>query len=123
MPISQREAAKQWGKSRATIQRHIAAGKLSATRDADGNNTLDPAELQRLYGPPKVASTAPLDTPPVPGEPEAIYRHNKELMQAQIDLLKAENVALKANLTDLREAMQRLPYHSPRRSWWPWSKA
>lgn len=112
MPISQREAAKQWGKSRATIQRHIAAGKLSATRDTDGNHTLDPAELQRLYGPPKSASIAPLDTPPVPGG-DAL----------ELAALRAENAALKANLTDLREAMQRLTYQPFRRSWWPWGKA
>lgn len=111
MPISQREAARQWGKSRATIQRHIAAGKLSATRDADGNTVLDPAELQRLYGPPKAASIAPLDTPPGPGG-DAL----------ELAALRAENAALKANLTDLREAMQRLTYQPPRRGWWPFRR-
>lgn len=113
MPISQREAAKKWGKSRATIQRHIAAGKLSATRDAEGNHVLDPAELQRLYGPPKVASMVPLDTPPGPGG-DAL----------ELAALRAENAALKANLADLRDAMQRLTHQpAPRRGWWPWGKA
>lgn len=117
MPISQREAAKRWGVSRATIQRHIAAGKLSAARDADGKHVLDPAEMQRLYGPPKSDSTAPLDTPPVPVASDAV----------ELAVLRAENAALKANLADLREAMQRLTHDGGpargRRGWWPWGKA
>jgi excisionase family DNA binding protein len=116
MPISQREAAKQWGMSRATIQRHIAAGKLSATRDNNGKHVIDPAEMQRLYGPPKSDSIAPLDTPPVPVASDTV----------ELAVLRAENAALKANLADLRDAMQRLTHEggpARNRRWWPWGKA
>lgn len=116
MPISQREAAKRWGMSRATIQRHIKAGKLSASRDDAGRHVLDPAEMQRLYGPPKLDSIAPLDTP---------------IESAELVVLKAENGYLKtllaekdAHIEDLRQAL-RLGHDkpAPSRRWWPWDKA
>lgn len=115
MPMSQREAARAWGMSRATIQRHIAAGKLSATRDGDGKYVLDPAELQRVYGPPKADPMEPIDTPHEPVAADVV----------ELAVLRAENAALRANLADLRDAMQRLTHDggpARGRRWWPWSK-
>jgi hypothetical protein len=43
------QAAKATGKSKPTIARAIKAGKLSATRAADGSYAIDPAELTRVY--------------------------------------------------------------------------
>ena len=43
------EAARLTGKSRTTIQRAIKSGKLSAPKDEDGNYSIDPAELHRVY--------------------------------------------------------------------------
>lgn len=43
------EAARLTGKSRTTIQRAIKSGKISAPKDEDGNYSIDPAELHRVY--------------------------------------------------------------------------
>jgi len=43
------EAARLTGKSRTTIQRAIKSGKISAPKDEDGNYSIDPAELNRVY--------------------------------------------------------------------------
>jgi len=51
--FSMGEAARQAGVSKATIHRHIKAGKLSAVRKDDGSYSIDPAELFRVYPPTK----------------------------------------------------------------------
>lgn len=45
------EAAKRTGLSKPTVQRAIKSGKLSALRNEDGSYSIDPAELERVYGP------------------------------------------------------------------------
>jgi excisionase family DNA binding protein len=45
------EAAKRTGLSKPTIQRAIKSGKLSALRNEDGSYSIDPAEVERVYGP------------------------------------------------------------------------
>jgi predicted transcriptional regulator len=49
MAITIQEIQKQWGISRATVYKHIKAGKLS--RLADGH--VDLSEVLRVYGEPK----------------------------------------------------------------------
>ena len=48
VPIT--EAVQLTGKSDKTLYRHISQGKLSATRNAQGQKVVDVAELQRVYG-------------------------------------------------------------------------
>jgi hypothetical protein len=47
--LSPSRAAKVAGVGKATIQRAIKAGKLSATRQENGSFLIDPAELARVY--------------------------------------------------------------------------
>lgn len=49
MYTSLSEAAKATGKSRASIQRAIKSGKISASKDEQGNYAIQPAELHRVY--------------------------------------------------------------------------
>jgi predicted site-specific integrase-resolvase len=42
-------AAKATGKSRATIQRAIKNGKISARKNESGQYEIDPAEILRVY--------------------------------------------------------------------------
>lgn len=116
MALSQREAARIWGVSRASIQRAIAAGELSLTAD----KLIDPAELLRVFGPAHSRPSEPLVPPPEPPAQDP----------AQLAALRAENAALRellgakdANLADLRAQVQLLTYHkAPRRSWWPFGR-
>jgi excisionase family DNA binding protein len=56
MPYTLGEAAKHTGLSKPTIQRAIKNGRLSATRNENGSYSIDPAELERVYGPLPVTS-------------------------------------------------------------------
>lgn len=92
-PLSQREAARSWGVSRASMQRAIKAGKLSLTAD----KLIDPAEMVRVFGEPS-RPNEPLGSTPEPVE-----------LLARIERLEAERTGLlgvidaqKANLADLR---------------------
>jgi len=44
-------AAKATGVSKSTIYRAVKSGKLSASRNADDEYEIDPAELHRVYEP------------------------------------------------------------------------
>ena len=43
------EAAKATGKNKATIQRAIKSGKISASKNENGTYEIDPSELHRVY--------------------------------------------------------------------------
>src|SRR3982751_4383056 len=49
--LSVRDAAKLTGRDRSTLTRAIEKGRLSAARDDVGRFLLDPAELERVFGP------------------------------------------------------------------------
>jgi predicted site-specific integrase-resolvase len=48
--LSKMAAAKAAGISRPTLYRHIKQGKVSVTRDGDGNSCVDESEIFRAYG-------------------------------------------------------------------------
>ena len=50
MLVHIQEAAKLAGKSRKTLYRHIASGKLSVTRHSEGVTQVETSELLRVYG-------------------------------------------------------------------------
>lgn len=109
--LSQREAARLWGVSRATIQRYVKAGKLSLTPDKN----IDKAELVRVFGEPVSRTSA---GPMMPDE-SGVSRSN-------LDLLKTENEGLRtllaekdARIQDLQRTVT-LIEHRRRRRWWPW---
>lgn len=52
------QAAIATGKSKSTISRAVDAGRISATRNADGSFTIEAVELHRVF-PPKPATVAP----------------------------------------------------------------
>ena len=100
--VSVSEAAQLVGKSRRTIQRDIAAGKLSK---CDNDKKLDTSELLRVYG---SLLNAPNDadknehmtqdvTPSIPP--------NVAEMRIRLAALEAENAALKDHLGSLKQAM------------------
>jgi excisionase family DNA binding protein len=54
------EAAKKAGVSRAAIYKAIKAGRLSATKDDNGNYQIDAAELFRVFQPSNAEVTQPV---------------------------------------------------------------
>lgn len=115
--LSQREAARRWGVSRATIQRHLSSGKLSRTTDKG----IDPAEMARVFGePPGRPGAGPIS----PGE-SGVSRPDVSSLEAEIAGLRALLNEKDARIADLRQTIQ-LIEHQPGqgrgRSWWPWKK-
>lgn len=84
--LSLREAAEQTGVSKSTIFRAIKSGRLSASRDDDGNFSIDPAELFRVYpqGAKEVAPERP--TQPEMGQDATTdLRIRNATLQAELD--------------------------------------
>jgi hypothetical protein len=130
MEMSQREAARQWGLSRAYIQRAIKSGKVSTTRDGK----IEVSEMVRAFGepkpttePPKSGSAEPLGAPPEPGEGTANLADLADL-KALLASRDREIELLQKNLDDLRgvvrllsheKAAQATPEPPKPRRWWP----
>lgn len=130
MELSQREAARQWGLSRAYIQRAIKSGKVSATSDGK----IDVSEMVRAFGepkpevdPPQSGSGKPLGATPEPGEGTVDLATLADL-KAQLASRDREIELLQKNLDDLRgvvrllsheKAAQATPEPPKPRRWWP----
>lgn len=50
MHLSLQQAAQQTGRNRTSILRAIKRGEITGSKDAEGNWTVDAAELSRVYG-------------------------------------------------------------------------
>ena len=84
MPYSVAEAAEAIGKSKTTVLRAIAAGRISALRDDAGAFQIEPAELHRHFGPPPPAAEQALQH----GAP------HREDFSARLAAAEAENAAM-----------------------------
>lgn len=119
-------AAKATGKSKTTIQRAIAKGTISATKDDSGSYSIDPSELHRVFPkvtPETVSSDPQLDTTrPQDETPE---------LRAKIEVLEALLIREREALDEVREdrdawkqqASALLGAPSKPRSWWPWRRS
>lgn len=120
------KAASATGKNKATIQRAIKSGKISAIKNSYGTYEIDPSELHRVY----------------PAATQIVAQHNTsnetqrsenydEAMQLKMNLLEAERARerdqLQSTIDDLRTRLDRseeritalLPAPA-KRSWLPW---
>lgn len=122
------KAAAATGKNKATIQRAIKSGKISAVKNSSGAYEIDPSELHRVY--------------PVTAQPVAQHNISNdaqrtdlggEKLQLKIELLEAERdrerVQLQSTIDDLRARLDRsedrvtalLPPPT-KHSWRPWKR-
>ena len=121
--VSVSEAAQLVGKSRRTIQRDIAAGKLSK---CDNGKKLDTSELMRVYGsllnaPNDADKNAHMTQDVAPNIPPDVAE-----MRIRLAALEAENAALKDHLGSLKQAMLLLEHKeqqastetTQQRKWW-----
>lgn len=120
--VSISEAARLTRKSRKTIQRYVADGRISMSQHVAGSKGIDVAELIRVFGdlsqPLSALShetVSQSDAPPVPPDVTAILAQ----LQAENVLLKAQLEAKDANLADLRQSLRLLENSTPvKRRWW-----
>ncbi|MCX7568340.1 hypothetical protein OS189_18540 [Sulfitobacter sp. F26169L] len=120
------QAASTTGKNKATIQRAIKSGKISAIKNSSGAYEIDPSELHRIF-PATAKRVAQHDKCNDTQHPQ---KHD-ETMQAKLNFIEAERdrerEQLQATIDDLRTRLDRseeritalLPAPK-KRSWWPW---
>ena len=116
-------AAMATGKTKTTIQRAIAGGRVSAEKLSGGGYSIDPSELHRVFPMVKsdtVSRDPQMDTARPPDEtPE---------LRAKIETLEALLAREREALDDLRadrdawkqQATALLAAPPKRRGWWPW---
>jgi|OM-RGC.v1.020918128 hypothetical protein len=98
--LSPNDAAKRVGKSKTTILRAIKNGRLSATRDDNGNHQIDPSELARVFG---GGAGAPVRAPEH-GAPRT--GANVPSGAGEIDLLKVRLEAAEQTIEDRDRELQ-----------------
>ena len=120
------KAAVATGKNKATIQRAIKSGKISAGKNSSGTYEIDPSELHRVYP----ATTQRVAHQNINNGTQHPDKHD-ETMQLKLALLEAERERerdqLQATIDDLRTRLDRseeritalLPAPK-KRSWMPW---
>jgi hypothetical protein len=120
------KAAVATGKNKATIQRAIKSGKISAIKNSSGAYEIDPSELHRVY-----PATAQLVAQHDISNDTQHADKNSETVNFKLNLLEAERERerdqLQATIDDLRVRLDRseeritalLPAPK-KRSWWPW---
>ena len=96
------EAAKIVGKGRSTLYRLMCSGKLSYALDANGQRTIDPAELFRVF-PDSVPDETPRDTAQEesqqsPNVPLAVL----EMLQTELTAAREREEWLKGQIAELQ---------------------
>jgi hypothetical protein len=97
MPYSLSQAAEAVGMNRSSILRAIKAGKISASKDEQGEWQIEPAELHRVYPAPTPATT-----------------HTDELiaeLRARLDDMRAALATAERNAETWRVAFDREQAH------------
>jgi hypothetical protein len=124
MPYTLAEASKATGTNKTTILRAIKSGKITGTKNEQGEWLVEPAELHRVYPPVDVGSGRS-DARTTATQRDATP--SAAVLEAEIAGLKAMAELLRGQLDDIREdrdrwhsqaeAAQRLLQHD-RRPWW-----
>jgi excisionase family DNA binding protein len=133
MALSAKEAAEQVGMSRQGIMKAIHQGKISATKDLNGQWQIEPVELFRVYAP--VSSTQPDATSSTQHTPQdatatdPLARENELLwkmiadkddviadLRARLDVEAEERHRLTLILTDSRSTPAPV-VEKPKRIW------
>jgi excisionase family DNA binding protein len=118
------QAAKATGKSKTTIQRAIAKGRISATKDVSGAYQIDPSELHRVFTlispetvpqPPQSNTTRPHDDTPVMQVKIDALEEMLAREREALDEMRTDRDAWKQQATALLSAPPQ-----KRRRWWQW---
>ena len=100
------QAAKAAGKSKPTIARAIKAGKVSATRAADGSYAIDPAELARVF--PLVQHTTGTMKQSVPGNSIRTIEELRLLLAEREETIRDLRVRFDAEADERRRVQEQL---------------
>jgi hypothetical protein len=117
--VSISEAARLTGRSRKTLQRYVAEGRISMSHPDAGAKGIDTSELVRVFG--------ELSQPSSSLSHASMSQHvalDVPALRAEIEGLKAVVQAKDETIDSLRQAMRLLEHHkSPaKRHWWQINK-
>lgn len=119
MSYSLAAAAEATGLNKTTVLRAIKSGKISGTRNEQGEWVIEPAELHRVY-PPVSTQRGESDATPRDATPDIDLRIRVEIAEQRLADMK---VAL-ADMTEQRDkwaeqaARLAIPDQRVRRWWW-----
>jgi hypothetical protein len=92
MQVGLNEAARLTGKDASTITRACQAGRLSFSKDENGNRMFDLAELERVYGPLRKPEEQTVPTANTAAVTEALERaHAAEVNGLQREIRRLED--------------------------------
>jgi len=109
--VSISEAAKLTKKSRRTIQRYVATGKLSLSHNDATGKSIDISELIRVFGEINKDEVTPSDTLKTVTMSHCVTRGNdnskleNELLKKEIEFLKQRLEDKDAHIDSLKNAM------------------
>jgi hypothetical protein len=114
--LSLGQAAKAVGRSKSALSRDVKAGKISATRNADGSLAIEPSELFRVFPPVSQSNSEWSDPQPLDNGAGTVERVNDTPPQRATDSLQlyqrlakaeAERDLLLDQVADLRTRLDR----------------
>lgn len=137
--VSISEAARLTGKSRRTIQRYIATGKLSLYHDDATGKNIDISELIRVFGEIKKEDVTPISTLENVTMSQSVTNSDdrkeleNELLKKEIEFLKQRLEDKDAHIDSLKNAMLLIEFKLPatpdpvaqsasKKSWQFWKK-
>lgn len=116
-------ASRAAGVSRATVNRYIKSGKLSATRDRKGKLAIDTAELTRVFGelqpmqpdvqPSKRRRQQPRDTSFATDQQVAFLEREVARLEAECERLRRELAEEKNERRELQSVVNRRTLPGP----------
>ena len=132
------QAAEATGKNKATIQRAIKSGKISAHKNSSGTYEIDPAELHRVFEATAQHPNATMRNISATDENStnistlqrmaelekelAVAEERKHGLEGQLHHLTETVDDLRKRLDQSENRVTALLSAPPRRSWWPWKK-
>ena len=122
--ISLREASRRFAVSRATLNKHLAKGKISGVQDAAGHGRIDTGELMRVYSPREaVGRSKPDQVGRLGPDQKADVDHDIStrlaIAEAALDAEREKTAMLQRHLDDVRRMLPPPDDARPRRRWWP----
>ncbi|MCC8994782.1 MAG: hypothetical protein LM550_14135 [Candidatus Contendobacter sp.] len=106
-PLTLNQAAREVGRSKATLLEAIRGGRLSAPKDELGRYQIDPAELFRVYPPTGRRPDAETATDPMPPiTATTLLRQKVEFLERIIQGIESERNDLRRRLDAESEARE-----------------
>jgi predicted site-specific integrase-resolvase len=123
--ISLREASRRFAVSRATLNKHLAKGKVSGVQDAAGHWRIDTAELMRVYPPREtVGRSKPDQVNRLRPDQKADVSHDIStrlaIAETALEAEREKTTLLQRHLDDVRLMLPAPDAAKPRRRWWRW---